>query len=223
MVSIIIATKNRLDLLRQTVQSVLSNTYEEYELIVVNDASVDGTEEYLKTLPDGVRVVNMPDSKGCGAAKNAGAAIANGKFLYFSDNDVYFDDGWLEKLIYTYHEHKNYGLRILGGDYHPHHGEAERREVFGQVVRYSDQQPGFSMLMTKEHFNLVGPFTHGEVGKYGIEDTDICLKTTNAGFKVGSVVPHVIYHCGITNSDGEKTAGYEHFIYDDLPDGVIQI
>lgn len=224
MVSIIIATKNRLELLKQTVASVLNNTGGiEFEVIVIDDASVDGAQEWLQTLPDTVRVVSMPDSKGCGAVKNAGAAIASGELLYFSDNDVYFAEGWLGELVDTYRKHMPSGLRILGGDFHPHHGEIERVEILGRTVRYSDNQPGFSMLMSKEHFNRFGPFAHAGAGEYGVEDTDICNKTTRAGLRVGAVVPNVLYHCGITNSDGQKTAGYEHFQYEDLPEGVVQI
>ena len=92
--SIIIPAFNAANYLKETLDSVLAQSYEEREIIVVNDGSTDNTIEILSDYSDKIIAVNQ-ENRGDAAACNAGASIANGRWLAFLDAD----DIWLpEKL-----------------------------------------------------------------------------------------------------------------------------
>lgn len=94
LVSVIIPTFNRLSLLKQTVASVRSQTFQDYELIIVDDGCTDGTLEWLETL-SGVRYVTQANS-GIAASRNKGASLSVGKWLAFLDHDDLWDERKLE-------------------------------------------------------------------------------------------------------------------------------
>jgi len=88
--SIIVPTYNRRDILLDTVASVAATVRPwPCELIVVIDGSTDGTAEALGelVLPLPIKVVDQPN-RGAAAARNAGAAVARGRFLLFLDDDM---------------------------------------------------------------------------------------------------------------------------------------
>lgn len=84
-ISVIIPTYNRVELLKETVNSVRRQSFRDFELIVVNDGSSDGTAEWLDTQPD-IRHLDRENS-GIAASRNAGAAIAAGQWFAFLDHD----------------------------------------------------------------------------------------------------------------------------------------
>jgi len=93
-VSVIIPTYNRWPMLREAVDSVLAQTYKDFELIVVDDGSTDETAEWLGQLGAPIRVISQ-GRRGVAAARNLGVSAAQGRYLAFLDSD----DLWLpEKL-----------------------------------------------------------------------------------------------------------------------------
>lgn len=87
-VSVVIPTHNRLDLLAQTLRSVLVQDLQELEAIVVDDASEDATSTWLEQLRDPrVRSVRHDAPRGVAAARNTGSAIARAPWLAFVDDD----------------------------------------------------------------------------------------------------------------------------------------
>jgi len=84
--SVIVSTFNRAHLLPQTLDSVLAQTLTDYEIIVVDDGSTDGTRAYLKSLGSRVTCLFQPN-QGPGAARNLGAGQANGEYCAFLDSD----------------------------------------------------------------------------------------------------------------------------------------
>jgi len=95
--SIIIPTYNRLELLRQTLASVWAQTFTDYEIIVVDDGSTDGTLEYLKSLNQRVQVLQQAN-RGPGSARNLGVKTARGIYIAFLDSD----DVWFPWTLETY-------------------------------------------------------------------------------------------------------------------------
>lgn len=93
-VSVIIPTFNRGGLLLEAVTSVFQQTYQDYELIVVDDGSTDATREILKPYSDRLRYF-FQENRGVSPARNVGIQKARGRWLAFLDSD----DLWLpEKL-----------------------------------------------------------------------------------------------------------------------------
>jgi glycosyltransferase involved in cell wall biosynthesis len=86
LVSVIIPTYNRANLLPETLDSVLAQTWPRMELIVVDDGSTDSTPNALAPFLDRLRYVYQ-DNRGRSAARNAGVSLATGKFVVFLDSD----------------------------------------------------------------------------------------------------------------------------------------
>lgn len=85
-ISVIIPVYNGEKTIKKCIDSVLAQTYEDIEIIVVNDGSTDSTAEILSTFRDKIKVINQPNM-GQGAARNAGIAAAAGEYLGFVDAD----------------------------------------------------------------------------------------------------------------------------------------
>ena len=95
-VSVVITTYNRASLLPRAVASVLAQTYEDYELIIVDDCSADDTPEVTRTFVDPrIRIVRHPDNRGNPAAVNTGIRLARGEYVAFLDDD----DEWLQTKL----------------------------------------------------------------------------------------------------------------------------
>jgi len=97
-VSVIIPTYNRGYLVGRSIESVLNQTYHNFELIIVDDASTDNTKEVIKKyqkVDSRIIYLNHDKNKGGSAARNTGIKAAKGKYFAFQDSD----DEWLpEKL-----------------------------------------------------------------------------------------------------------------------------
>lgn len=99
-VSVVLATYNRAATLERAIRSVLAQTMEQLELIVVDDGSTDDTYTLLHQIEDTrLRVLRNPEPGGAGAARNRGAAEARGKFLAFQDSDDEWLTGKLEQQL----------------------------------------------------------------------------------------------------------------------------
>jgi len=91
-VSVIIPTYNRAHLVGRAIQSVLEQTYQDFELIVVDDGSTDNTKEVVKGFNDKrIKYILHEKNKGATAARNTGIKAARGEYIAFQDSD----DEWL--------------------------------------------------------------------------------------------------------------------------------
>ena len=97
--SVIIPSYNRLELLRQALTSVWAQTFTDYEVIVVDDDSTDGTWDELQALGSRVHAVRQHNA-GPGVARNLGAQHASGDYLAFLDSD----DLWFPWTLEVYQE-----------------------------------------------------------------------------------------------------------------------
>ena len=96
-VSVIIPTYNRAHLIGIAIKSVLNQTYQDFEIIVVDDGSTDNTGEIIRSFKDKrVKYIKKyKENKGSSVARNIGIKVARGKYIAFLDSD----DEWLpEKL-----------------------------------------------------------------------------------------------------------------------------
>jgi len=95
-VSIILPTYNREHLLSRAIQSVLNQTYQDFELIIVDDGSTDDTEKVVKNFNcEIIKYIRHDKNKGLSAARNTGIRVAKGDYMAFQDSD----DEWMpEKL-----------------------------------------------------------------------------------------------------------------------------
>lgn len=90
-VSILIVTWNRRDDLMKSIRSALAQTQDDCEVVVVDNASTDGTAEAVAREFPGVRLIRYYKNLGCPSGRNVGFANCYGEYVYLLD-----DDGWLE-------------------------------------------------------------------------------------------------------------------------------
>jgi len=95
-VSVVIPTYNLAHLIGRAIRSVLDQTYQDFEIIVVDDGSTDNTEEVIRSLNDPrIHYIHHEKNRGGAAARNTGIKVAQGEYIAFQDSD----DEWLpEKL-----------------------------------------------------------------------------------------------------------------------------
>lgn len=107
--SITFACYNQVEYTRQCINSLLQCGTPLDRVVVVDNASTDGTREYLETLPLGGRIYNH-DNLGCGVAWNQGALLQQAEWTIVMNNDVLVSAGWIENLIHTAEQH---GLKVV--------------------------------------------------------------------------------------------------------------
>jgi glycosyltransferase involved in cell wall biosynthesis len=95
-VSVVIPTYNRAEIIGRAIRSVQAQTFEDWELIIVDDASEDETEEVVAAFEDTrIRYIQHVENRGGAAARNTGIKHSKGKYIAFLDSD----DKWLAKKI----------------------------------------------------------------------------------------------------------------------------
>ena len=126
-ISIVLPTKDRCQRLQRAVQSVLAQTYQRWELVIVDDGSSDGTSELLAGLGDARIVVLRTDGVGVAAARNLALGSCTGDVVTYLDDDNLLDPLWTKALAWAFEERPEidvaYGARViddldrvLGGD-----------------------------------------------------------------------------------------------------------
>ena len=108
--SIITVTYNSCLTLKETIESVINQTYKDFELIIIDGGSTDGTIELIKSYGEKIRWISEPD-KGIYDAMNKGLKVANGDFVLFLGSDDHF-------MSYRILEHIEKYIRDLNAVYY---------------------------------------------------------------------------------------------------------
>jgi glycosyltransferase involved in cell wall biosynthesis len=105
LISVVIPTRNRSRLLQETIESLWNQTLEpaSWEIIVADNCSTDDTAQCVERLrrrsPCGMHYCRLDRDRGPAGARNAGAALARGRFILFLDSDVFLAPDWLSKAL----------------------------------------------------------------------------------------------------------------------------
>jgi len=99
-ISIIIPSYNRAHTIVKTVNSVLNQTFIDFEIILVDDGSNDNTEEILSEMLETDSRIKYfyQENAGVSAARNHGISLSDGEYICFLDSDDYYEDNFLEKM-----------------------------------------------------------------------------------------------------------------------------
>ena len=117
-VSIVMPTYNRADLLPGTLESILSQSYDDFELLIVDDGSHDNTEEIIREIQKEdhrVRYLRLDENRGIGFARNAGLQHASGKYIALADSDDLWLPGKLKFQVEIMENHRE--IDILFSDW----------------------------------------------------------------------------------------------------------
>ena len=95
--------------LRQAIDSVLGQTFQDFEIILVNDCSPDNSAEICRVYSDrydNIRTVTHPENRGLSAARNTGFAEVQGRYVWFMDSDDYVDSTLLQQVYDSLQKNK---------------------------------------------------------------------------------------------------------------------
>lgn len=109
-VTILILNWNGLNLLPRCLQAVHSQIFMDYETLVVDNASTDGSADELETRWPGVRVIRSPRNLGFAAGNNLGASQAQGAWLALLNNDAFPEPDWLQALVCAARDNPGYNF-----------------------------------------------------------------------------------------------------------------
>jgi glycosyltransferase involved in cell wall biosynthesis len=126
--SIIIPTYNREKFIVKTIQSVLSQTYTNFELIIVDDGSTDNTEKVVREIEDQRIQYHQKENGERGAARNYGARLAKGKYVNFFDSDDLAYMNHLSEAMEMLHKFNTPEVFHLGYDIKNSEGRTLKRK-----------------------------------------------------------------------------------------------
>lgn len=139
-VSIIVPMYNAEKFIGKTIESVLSQTYENWEMLIMNDVSTDNSlavvNEYVKK-DDRIKVVNTEKNMGVVKGRNHLIDLANGKYIAFLDADDYWHSQKLEKQI-QFMKEKNAGISCTEYTRVKENGEKINEVVIKPEISYTD-------------------------------------------------------------------------------------
>ena len=210
--SIIIPVFNRVELTEQCLTKFVETTSgASFEVIVVDNASTDGTAAFLAKLGGDVRIVRNTENRGFAAACNQGARVARGRHLVFLNNDTIPLPGWLAPLIAELDgdpEIAVVGSKLLfPDDTIQHAGVAFTRDAmlpFHLFYRVPANLPvvnrrrelqcvtGACMAVRRSVFDALGGFDEGY--RNGYEDVDFCLQVADRGGRIVYQPASALYH-----------------------------
>lgn len=217
---------NGRELLEIVLPSLASQTYPGFEVVVVDNGSVDDSVAYLREHWPAVRVVSTgPANVGVAAALNVAVRAARGEFVALLNNDIELESDWLEQLVAALDRHSeasalagktlNYWRRDEldgAGDVFSRAATAHRRGL-GEPDKgqYDQEEEVFSptagaALYRVAAFDDVGPFDESFFAY--LEDADWGLRAQLAGYRAWYVPSAVAYHMGGRTTGGDASPFY---------------
>jgi glycosyltransferase involved in cell wall biosynthesis len=138
-VSICIPTYNRKEYLRETLDSILAQTYKDYEIVIVDDGSTDGTGEMLKEYGFPI-TYHWQQNSGDAAARNKLIELARGKYISFIDSDDLLLPDAIERMVKIMEEENGdvivYGSYLRIDEYGNVYGKCKRRLYSGRITEH---------------------------------------------------------------------------------------
>jgi glycosyltransferase involved in cell wall biosynthesis len=146
MISIIITCYNYGRYVERAIRSALDQSMpkNQYEIIVVNDASTDNTAAVLENYQDEVRVIHLPENQGLAAARNTGVRKAKGQYIVFLDADDYIHRDLL-KIQHVFLE-ENHTLDAVSIDYYL----VDEKEHHNEWINSEEQPIACGILFRKD-------------------------------------------------------------------------
>lgn len=213
-VSIVVASHNTKLLTAACVDSLLRTNYPNFEIIVVDDMSTDGSYDYLlKLFAESPRVRVQRSTRWIGfvSANNLGARLSEAEYLVFLNSDTTVEPDWLYQLVSYVRSNAGVGacqpklmwmhdrsLINAAGGFVSYLGIFHTR---GRWQRDALKEPeevffadGAALMVRRELFEAIGSFD----SSYNImvEDTDLCWRMRLAGYSVALVPTSLVYHKG---------------------------
>ena len=204
--STVLLNWNRIDLLRTTVKSYLATVKENYELIIIDNNSTDGSRDFIEEIciaNSKHRAILLDQNLG-GEALNLGIEIANGEFIHVSENDLEYLSGWDSELLSKFMNFPELGQLSVFSPFHQVEiGEiwedkpAIKTEQNGKIIFLALANVGTSSIFRKEIWQA--GIRWGSVGSstYRAPDDGVFSKEVKKiGYKVAWNDKYVVINWG---------------------------
>lgn len=180
-VSVIIPTYNRVQYLQECLEAIERQRFHDFELIVVDDGSTDGTKEYLQNYPHPIVGIHQ-ENQGVSAARNKGISVACGTYLAFCDSDDLWQPQKLGRQMAFFRAHPDAvvcytdeiwirkGVRVNPCKHH----QKISGDIFEKCLELCIVSPS-SVMMHRRFFDVVGLF---DVAFPACEDYDLWLRAS---------------------------------------------
>ena len=211
-ISVVIVTSNGRQHLEACLRAVAAQDGVSAETILVDNASTDGTVDFVRARFPEVRIVALGENRGFAGGNNAGAREARGDFIAFLNNDTVAEVGWLRalrggvdvrtgwmlvtsRIVYMHDanviDSAGDGLFRSGGAFKRYHGQpAHAAGTSGEVFGIC----GAGCLMPKAVFDELGGFDADFFASH--EDVDLSYRARLRGYRCGYVAEAVVRHHG---------------------------
>lgn len=214
MVGIVVVTFNRLELLKKNIEAIKNQTYDNYQVYIINNASTDGTYEYLKTIDLGEKfsIIHMKENTGGAGGFYRGIKTAfenNCDFIWGMDDDAIPDSDALEKIL-------NY-VR-----------ECNDKVCYVSNVIHDEKFPDKNGLIEKNTFLFLGFFIPRHlVETIGLprkelfiyfDDLEYSMRAKKAGYRIYTVIESVIRHPAMMNNSKKFVFLGKKFDVQDMPE-----
>ncbi|MEM2928921.1 MAG: glycosyltransferase family 2 protein [Nitrososphaerota archaeon] len=214
-VSIIVLNYNGKNFLDECLTSIFNTKYENFEIILVDNGSIDGSVEYVKEKfgkEEKLKILALNQNMGFAQGNNEGFKIAKGEYVVFLNNDVRVKENWLKELIKIMEENSNIGAaqpKILlddgihidaAGCFIDYMGRVYQRGVFeedkGQYNSIDEifYAKGAAIIIRRKVLEEVDIFDPSYFIYY--DETDLCWRIWLKGYKVVYIPSSIIYHKG---------------------------
>ena len=214
-VSIIVVNFNGKELLKPCLKSLLTTNYPNFEIIVVDNASTDGSVESIKKLPGScpyIKIVENRENLGHAEGCNIGARVAKGRYLVFLDSDTELKaEDWLWELVRVMESDESIGLAqakvVLAKDKRRLDYVCTAIDALGTWaatygLKEDELKENFEVLAASSGCCIVGREVFNEAGGFDSDyfiyddDTDLSLRSRLLGYKILLVPSAVIVHRG---------------------------
>ena len=223
-VGVVILNHNGKALAEKCLRSVMDSPYPNKDIIVVDNASSDGSAAYLRALFPNVMILQNSENLGVAGGRNCGfrEAVSRGNdYILSLDNDAYIDPSLIEELVAvaesdtrigvlgpkTYSDDGSGTIQCAGGritytqNVCSERGAGERDRGQYDKIEDVDYFPGCGFMARQEVFEKLNFIDEAFYG-YGHEDTDFCFRAGQSGYRVVYVPQAVMWHRGSTTIGG---------------------
>lgn len=219
LVSTIIPTYNRPEKLLRAVDSVIDQTYDNIEIIVVNDCPQKDVRDILPS-EDSIRYIHHKKNRGSQIARNNGIKLAEGEYIAFLDDDDAWKSKKIEKQVEKLESLDNtYGMVYCGRDvvknnkiikkYQPEHDEN-----VNNILLKKNIIPSECPLIRHECFKTVGMF---DPDFLSLQDIDLWLRITEkyktAVISESLAINYIGHEDRITNNLEKQYQGHKQFLH----------
>lgn len=244
-VSIIIPHWNGREHLDDCLNSLRKQTFENFEVILADNGSTDGSQEIIRREFPEVRLVELGKNRGFTGACIAGYNVSRGEFVCLLNNDTETDPRWLEVLVDTFERNPQAGIvasKILlfdqrdhfhsAGDYYRVNGLPGNRGVWQlDIGQYEEEEPVFSACGGAAAYRrsmIEGIGFLDDMFYFSCEDIDLAWRAQLTGWKVVYAPAAVVYHklkaSGGTGETGSYHDGrnFLYVIWKNYPSGLLR-